>query len=56
MFDGKIVPVINIYFSKINKEGYRNGNLADHGIENWRNIFKIRKAFFEHVYCRFEMV
>lgn len=49
-----IVPVANIYNKKIIKEGYLNGKLADTGIECWRNIFKIRKLFFENAFYRFE--
>jgi hypothetical protein len=55
MFDNGIVPIANIFYNKISQEGYMDGKLADRGIENWRNIFKVRKAFYENNYSRFEI-
>ncbi len=54
MLENGIIPVVNIYLSKITHEGFSNGNLADQGIESWRNIYKIRKAFYENEYYRVE--
>lgn len=48
------IPVANIYSDEIMQEGPLNGKLADRGIESWRNIYKIRKAFFENKFYRNE--
>lgn len=52
MFKMGILAVANIHYSPIENEGYKDGNLADKGIENWRNIYKIRKAFYENKFYR----
>ena len=49
-----VIPVANIYYNPITQEGYVDGKLADTGIEVWRNIFRIRKAFYENKYYRYE--
>jgi hypothetical protein len=57
IFDGMfemVIPVANIYYNPISKEGFVDGKLADRGIESWRNIFRIRKAFYENKFYRFE--
>jgi hypothetical protein len=43
----KIIPIANIYHEIIPKEGYSGGNLANRGLESWKNIHRVRKAFFE---------
>jgi hypothetical protein len=50
-----VIPIANIFYNPIPQEGYLDGNKADLGIANWRNIYRIRKAFFENKYYRFEM-
>ncbi|PQJ79557.1 DUF4365 domain-containing protein [Polaribacter porphyrae] len=47
-----IIPVFNTYSLKINTEGYLKGNLEYKGIESYRNMYKIRKAFFENKFYR----
>lgn len=55
MFDMGILPVANIYNDSISQEGPAGGNLADKGIQSWRNIHRIRKAFFENGFYRHEI-
>jgi hypothetical protein len=52
MFDNSIVPIANILYDKVEMEGYREGNFADKGIENWKNIYRVRKAFFDNGFYR----
>ena len=49
-----IIPVANIYYNPITQEGYVDGKLADIGIEVWRNIFRVRKSFYENKFLRYE--
>ncbi|TKK64369.1 DUF4365 domain-containing protein [Ilyomonas limi] len=51
-----VIPVANIYYNEITQEGFSNGKLADRGIESWRNIYRIRKAFFENKFYREERI
>lgn len=51
-----IIPVVNIHYSEITEEGPRDGNMADQGIKNWRNIYRIRKAFFDNMFFRDESI
>jgi hypothetical protein len=55
MFKIGIPPIANIYYCPIEQEGPQDGNFADKGIESWRNIFRIRKAFYENKFYRFEL-
>lgn len=55
MFEMGILPVANIYNDSISQEGPAGGNLADKGIQSWRNIHRIRKAFFENRFYRHEI-
>lgn len=54
--DNGIIPVINIYSNIITEEGYKNGHYEDKGIDSWKNIFRIRKAFYDHKYYRFNKI
>ena len=45
---GKVVPIANIYHLEISQEGIADGKQADKGIDNWWNIYRIRKAFYEN--------
>jgi len=49
-----VIPIANIYYDTISKEGFVDGKLADEGFESWENIFRIRKAFYEKKYYRNE--
>lgn len=49
-----VIPVANIYYNSITQEGYVDGKFADTGIEVWRNIFRVRKSFYENKYYRYE--
>lgn len=51
----KVIPIANIHYNPILLEGFVDGNSADSGIETWRNIYRIRKAFFEEQFCRVEI-
>ncbi|MCW3124778.1 MAG: hypothetical protein JWO03_436, partial [Bacteroidetes bacterium] len=48
-------PIANIYYNPIETEGPREGGLAYRGIESWRNLFRIRKAFYENKFFRVRM-
>ena len=48
-----LIPIANILHNPIEKEGLQEGVLADRGIENWRNIYRIRKAFYENKFYKF---
>lgn len=50
------IPIANIFYDEIIQEGPVNGNLADRGIESWRNIYRIRKAFYENKFFRNELM
>ncbi len=52
IFEMSVRPIANIHYNPIEQEGYKDGNFADKGIENWRNIYRIRKAFFESKFYR----
>lgn len=59
MFESMIgiaIPVANIYHNPITQEGFSDGELADKGIENWRNVYRIRKIFFENKFYRNENI
>lgn len=51
-----VIPVANIYYNPITQEGFVDGRLAEKGIESCRNIYRIRKAFYENKFYRFENV
>lgn len=50
-----VIPIANIFYAEIIQEGPLDGNFADRGIESWRNIFRIRKAFYENKFYRDEI-
>lgn len=54
LFAMSIIPVANILYDKIEKEGHREGNLTAQGMTSWDNIYRIRKAFYENKFYRFE--
>jgi hypothetical protein len=51
-FSEGIIPVINSYSIDIISEGYGEGNLEYKGIESYRNMYRIRKAFFENEFYK----
>lgn len=52
MVHQEIVPVVNILQEEIPSEGYANGMEEGKGITSWRNVFRIRKMFFEKGFLR----
>jgi len=46
------IPIANIHYDTIEQEGPQDGNLADRGFESWKNIYRIRKAFFDKGFQR----
>jgi len=56
LFNQKVIPVANIYHCTINKEGFGSGKLDDKGIESWRNIYRIRKSFYDNKFFRNENI
>lgn len=53
-FNNDIIPIANIYHAEIKAEGPLKGHLEEKGISSWRNIYRIRRTFFERKYYRFE--
>ena len=49
-----VIPVANIFYPEIEKEGFQDGNAANRNIENWKNMYRVRKAFYENKFYRFE--
>lgn len=49
-----VIPIANILHNPIEMEGLQDGILGDKGIENRRNIYRIRKAFYDNKFYRFE--
>jgi len=50
-----VIPIANILYNPIDNEGLQDGMLADRGIDNWRNIYQIRKAFYDNKFYRFDI-
>lgn len=50
------IPVANIFYDEIVQEGPVDGKYADRGIQSWRNIYRIRKAFYENKFFRNELI
>jgi hypothetical protein len=48
----KIIPVANIYHNPITHEGHWDGQILNTSIEAWRNIYAVRKAFFDNGFPR----
>lgn len=51
-FNEGIIPVVNSYSIEIKSEGHGEGNLEYKGIESYRNMYRIRKAFFENEFYK----
>jgi len=51
-FEKSITPIANIFYNPITQEGPVDGKLADRGIECWRNVHRIRKAFAKEKFYR----
>lgn len=51
---GEFIPIANIYYDQIIKEGYVDGKTAEQGASSWKNIYRIRKAFYDNKFYRFE--
>lgn len=51
-----VIPVANIYYNPIKQEGFIDGKIADKGTESWNNIYRIRRAFYENKFYRFENI
>lgn len=51
---GMVIPIANIYYDQITQEGCVDGKLADNGTSSWKNIYRIRKAFYDNQFYRFE--
>ena len=47
-----VIPIANIHYDEVKQEGPVDGNLGDRGIESWRNIYRVRKAFHDHKFYR----
>ncbi len=47
-----VKPVFNTYSTEIKKEGYLNGNLEYKGVESYRRMYAVRKAFFDNKFYR----
>ena len=47
-----VIPLANIYYPEITQEGPLEGNLADRGLVSWKNIYRVRKAFYENKFYR----
>jgi hypothetical protein len=53
MFDQiQAIPIANIYNNPINQEGFMDDAFANNSIDAWRNIYRIRKSFFEKRFLR----
>ncbi len=52
MFEMSITPIANIYLSPIETEGYCEGILENKGFDNFLNLFRVRKSFFENNFLR----
>lgn len=53
---GIAITIANIYCIPIEREGPLNGHKANRGMESFRNLYRIRKAFFESKYYRNENI
>lgn len=51
-FQNNIVPVANIYNKIIEQEGPLNGQMAFKGIDDYENIYRIRKELFANKFYR----
>lgn len=51
-----VIPVANIYHTEVTKKGPREGRLADKGLKSWKNIYRVRKAFYDNKFYRDESI
>src|SRR5690606_32663734 len=51
-FNQNIIPIINTYSIEIKREGAGNGKLEFKGVESYRSMYRIRKAFFENQFYK----
>ena len=49
------IPIANIYYTKVEQEGFIDGKMADCGLDSWRNLYRVRKAFFDNGFQRIEL-
>jgi len=49
-----VIPVANINHNPITKEGFAEDLIEDNVFESWKNIYRIRKCFFENCFYRYE--
>ena len=47
-----VIPIANIYNNPVETEGLEQGELANNGMESWKNIYRIRKAFYDNKFYR----
>lgn len=55
VFAAKAIPIANVYYNPITEEGLVDGHLGDKGLESWKNMYRVRKTFFENKYYFFEI-
>jgi hypothetical protein len=55
MLNEGIIPVANILNYPILREGPEKGKLEGNKIEDWLNIYRVRKEFYEAEFRRFEL-
>lgn len=48
-----MIPVANILNDSIECEGYVNGKMDDQGFKSWKNVYRIRKYFYENKFYKF---
>lgn len=53
MWNSTVTPIVNLYSNPITGEGL-DGLVSSRDIEIWRNIHRIRKAFYENGFKRFD--
>lgn len=54
LFEYGVVPICNLFYNPILKEGINDGYLGFRGVENWKRIYEVRKFFFENKFKRIE--
>ena len=51
-----VIPIANVFNNPIAQEGYADGKEAEKGIENWLNMYRIRKTFHENEFYKVENI
>jgi hypothetical protein len=51
----KFIPTANVFYNPITQEGYGEGKQAEKSIENWLNMYRIRKSFYENKFYKIEI-